>query len=157
MLPPSYAGLARYLFGSGQFEYGLRLEEAWWLLLSSAEDPAAELGRAYRFNTRWQEAHPLALTVFGRDNFVAWIAQTYDVRAAAAWLDPATWPDVPDPAEQLRLGYAWVARLAPGAPPCLRRHGRGDGAARLAGEPRGGTPSGVAALVRGRDADSAGG
>jgi GT2 family glycosyltransferase/glycosyltransferase involved in cell wall biosynthesis len=106
MLPPGYAGLARYLFRSGRFEYGLRLEEAWWLLLSCAEDPAAELVRAYRFNIAWQGAYPLGLTVFGRDRFAAWIAQTYDVRPAARWLDPATWPDLPAPAEQLRLAYA---------------------------------------------------
>ncbi|MBW4025242.1 MAG: glycosyltransferase [Proteobacteria bacterium] len=105
MLPPGYAGLTRYLFGSGQFEYGLRLEEAWWLLLSSAEDPAAELVRAYRFDRAWQKAHPLGLTVFGRDAFAAWIAQRYDVRPGAAWLDPASWPDLPNPAEQLRLAY----------------------------------------------------
>jgi GT2 family glycosyltransferase/glycosyltransferase involved in cell wall biosynthesis len=118
LVPPGYTGPARYLFGSGQFEYGLRLEEAWWLLLSCAENPAAELVRAYRFNIAWQEAHPLALTVFGRDIFAAWIAQRYDVRAGALWLDPATWPDLPAPAEQLRLAYArspdW-RRAHPGA------------------------------------------
>jgi GT2 family glycosyltransferase/glycosyltransferase involved in cell wall biosynthesis len=105
MLPPGHGGLTRYLFGSGQFEYELRLEEAWWLLLSSAEDPAAELVRAYRFDRGWQEAHPLGLTVFGHDAFAAWIAQCYDVRPGAAWLDPATWPNLPNPAEQLRLAY----------------------------------------------------
>jgi GT2 family glycosyltransferase/glycosyltransferase involved in cell wall biosynthesis len=145
MLPPGYAGLARYLFGSGQFEYALRLEEAWWLLLSIAEDPAAELVRAYRFDRTWQEVHPLGLTVFGRDAFAAWIAQRYDVRPGASWLDPATWPDLPNPAEQIRLAYgrlpewrrahprafdsaghatsllAWLASPAASLPPVQRR------------------------------------
>ncbi|WP_419759659.1 glycosyltransferase [Acidisoma sp.] len=105
-LPPGYAGLARYLFRSGRFEYGLRLEEAWWLLLSCAENPAAELVRAYRFHIAWQQAHPLGLTVFGRDILAGWIAQTYDVRAGATWLDPAVWPELPSAADQLRMAYA---------------------------------------------------
>jgi GT2 family glycosyltransferase/glycosyltransferase involved in cell wall biosynthesis len=145
MVPPGYAGLARYLFRSGPADHGLRLEEAWWLLLQIAEDPAAELVRAYRFNTGWQEAHPLGLTVFGRDRFAAWIAQTYEIRPGALWLDPATWPDLPGPAEQLRLAYArsedwrrahprasdspaeatallaWLASPAAGLPQSLRR------------------------------------
>lgn len=106
MLPPGYAGLAGYLFRSGQFEYGLRLEQIWWLLLLNAENPAAELVRAYRFNIAWQVAHPLGLTIFGRSAFASWIARTYDAEPGAAWLDPASWPDLPMPAEQIRLAYA---------------------------------------------------
>ncbi len=118
LLPPGYAAYLRYLFRDGQFEYRLRLEEAWWFLLSSAEDPAAELVRAWRFNMQWQELHPLGLTVFGAAAFAAWFAERYGLDSATAWLDPARWPNLPDAADQLRLAYArqpaWQARH-PGA------------------------------------------
>ena len=117
-LPPGYALLARWLFLDCQSEYGMRPEEAWWFLLANAENPAAELVRAYRFNVAWQTAYPLGLTVFGQEAFALWIAKQYDVESGTAWLDPASWPDLPTPSSQMRLAYAhspdWQVRH-PGA------------------------------------------
>ncbi|VWX60515.1 Group 1 glycosyl transferase [Burkholderiales bacterium 8X] len=82
-------------------------EEAWWLFLDAAEHPSRELVAAYAFAPRWQALHPDGLTVFGRAAFARWFADAY--AATGTWLDPSTWPDVQEPATQLRL--AWHARL----------------------------------------------
>ncbi|SDC31501.1 glycosyltransferase [Belnapia rosea] len=100
-LPPGRIGLLTFLLRREQDP--LRLEEAWWLALECAEDPARELARSYRFNPGWQALFPDGLTVFGRERMAAWFRATY--RSEAGWTDPAAWPETLTPAEQIRLGW----------------------------------------------------
>lgn len=106
LMPSGMQDFLRYLMCDGRVEYGFEPEEALWFLLAAAERPAAELVRAYRFNVPWQRRHPLGLTVFGAPALAAWIAGRYGTGGTATWLDPDTWPDLPDSAAQLRLAYA---------------------------------------------------
>jgi len=105
LLPPGRGGLAAWLLRHHD-EEGLRLEEIWWFILRCAEDPSGELARTYLLSPAWQKAHPFGLTVFGRDRFAAWVYEYFDLAMDAAWLEPATWPDVLAAADQIRLAYA---------------------------------------------------
>lgn len=80
-------------------------EEVLWFCLECQEDPGSELVRAFLFNPEWQRRHPAGITVFGRDALAAWLRRKY--RLDEAWLDPAGWPEILPPDQQLRL--AWHA------------------------------------------------
>jgi glycosyltransferase involved in cell wall biosynthesis len=81
----------------------LRIEEVWWLFMQAAEDPQAELVRAYLFTPEWQRLFPEALTVFGWAGFSSWFVVNFGVDGA--WVDPLAAPDVYEPALQIRLAY----------------------------------------------------
>ncbi|WP_239142740.1 glycosyltransferase [Variovorax sp. WS11] len=103
LLPCGQRHLLRWFTQHGRREGGLRLEEIWWLLWLSAEQPALEVVRAYSFTPAWQEMYPDGLTIFGRGEFAAWLKSTY--RVADAWTDPEQWPVDHSPARQLRAAY----------------------------------------------------
>jgi len=106
LLPTGQFELLRWFMRQGRREAGLYLEEVWWLLREASEQPALELTRAYAFTPAWQALYPDGLTVFGRRRFAQWFAGTY--RVTEAWIDPDTWPQELDPAQQIRL--AWQVR-----------------------------------------------
>ena len=81
----------------------LRPEEVWWLFLQAAQDPGRELMLAYAFAPAWQRAQPEAMTVFGQADFACWLAAEYG--AHGDWLDPASWPPLASPADQIRIAY----------------------------------------------------
>ena len=104
LTPVGQRHLFRWFIQFGRRELDLRLEEILWLFMQAAEVPALELVRAYLFTSEWQERHPDALTVFGRDAFAQWFAASYQA-AGAAWLQPSIWPvDIPA-SRQLRQAY----------------------------------------------------
>jgi GT2 family glycosyltransferase/glycosyltransferase involved in cell wall biosynthesis len=104
LLPARRRSFAGWLFRQCADGH-LKLEEAWWLLLKSAEDPAKEVVLTYQFTPAWQEAHPYGLTIFGRDRFAAWLCEYYELSNDAEWLNPKVWPvDLP-PDQQIRLAY----------------------------------------------------
>ncbi len=106
LLPGSCGDLACWMLGHGVTDEGQRLEAAWWFILCCLEDPAAELVRTYRFSPSWQQAHPIALTVFGRIAFSGWLAERFGLSVDTVWLDPAGWPTGLSAADELRLAYA---------------------------------------------------
>jgi glycosyltransferase involved in cell wall biosynthesis len=71
--------------------------------MQAAEDPQAELVRAYLFTPEWQRLFPEALTVFGWAGFSSWFVVNFGVDGA--WVDPLAAPDVYEPALQIRLAY----------------------------------------------------
>jgi GT2 family glycosyltransferase/glycosyltransferase involved in cell wall biosynthesis len=104
LLPSGRRNLAGWLFRYCA-DHDLQLEEVWWLLLQSAEDPAKELVRTYNFTPAWQEAHPFGLTIFGRDRFAAWLCDFYELYDHAEWLNPQEWQVALSPDQQIRLAY----------------------------------------------------
>lgn len=93
-------------------ETQLRREEVLWLFMQAAENPRAELARAYMFTPDWQSQFPDALTVFGWPGFAAWFVR--HCGADPRWVDVDVVPEWYDPALQIRLGYgaraAWQSR-----------------------------------------------
>ncbi|WP_093178335.1 glycosyltransferase family 4 protein [Variovorax sp. YR266] len=93
-------------------EAHLRREEILWLFMQAAENPRAELARAYLFTPDWQQQFPDALTVFGWSAFASWFARHYG--ADPQWVGVDAAPEWYEPALQVRLGYgaqaAWQAR-----------------------------------------------
>lgn len=81
------------------------VEPIWWFFLCCAEDPAGELVKTYLFLPDWQRAHPYGLTIFGRDRFAGWLVERYGLSTDHRWLEPAAWPVLSRPAEDLRLAY----------------------------------------------------
>lgn len=105
LTPAGRNALFRWMMRNGRQEERLRIEEIWWFFLSTAENPAAELVRTYRFTPAWQSLYPNALTVFGRRAFATWFAERFQV--SAAWVDPYGWPLDLTAAQQIRLTY-WI-------------------------------------------------
>lgn len=103
LTPIGRAGLLRWFARRGRSEFGLRLEEIWWLFWESAENPERELVRAYKFTPAWQQLYPDAMTVFGRRPFAAWFSATY--RVSESWVQPERWPLDLTSAQQLRIAY----------------------------------------------------
>lgn len=81
----------------------LRREEILWLFMQAAENPQAELARAYLFTPEWQRRFPDALTVFGWSGFASWFVRQYG--AASQWVGVDAAPEFYEPALQIRLGY----------------------------------------------------
>jgi glycosyltransferase involved in cell wall biosynthesis len=104
LTPPGHAALFRWLMRHGRQELDLRSEEIMWLLMQAAENPALELVRAYLFTPEWQKRHPDAMTVFGRDAFAKWFADTYKL-GGEGWLVPSNWPFAISASRQLREAY----------------------------------------------------
>ena len=104
-LPIQRHHLLKWVLREATPKVAFALEAVWWLFLSCAEDPAAELVRTYQFMPDWQRAHPYGLTIFGRARFAAWLVERYALSTEDRWLDPSTWPVVSTPAEQVRLAY----------------------------------------------------
>ena len=102
--PAGRRELLRWLMTEGRRTHALRIEEIWWYALECAERPAAELVAAYLFQPAWQAQFPDGLTRYGRDRFAAWLVRFF--RLEAEWANPATWPEVLTPAQQIRLALA---------------------------------------------------
>ena len=126
LLPPGIADLARWMFEHRE-EGQLRREEIWWLLLQSGEDPAMELVRTYLFTPSWQQAHPDGLTLFGRDDFAAWLSRRYALPDDAEWMNPIAWP-VRLPAVDNSVGLRCSRWMATSASFCISD---GDGSTRF--------------------------
>lgn len=103
LTPVGMRALFHWFMRFGIFEAGLRLEEVWWLFLEAAERPSHELMTAYLFTPAWQRRHPDGITVFGREEFVAWFAAEYG--ATGDWVDPQKWPRWQAPASHIRAAY----------------------------------------------------
>ena len=106
LLPSGIRALAVWLLRGGRQSQGVRLEEIWWFLLRSAEDPTRELIRTYCFTPGWQQEWPDGLTVFGGASFAAGLVARWRLPSQAAWLQPNSWSSRMPPADQLRLAYA---------------------------------------------------
>ena len=103
LTPAGRIGLLEWFVRRGRKVAHLGLEEVWWLFFQAAEDPVRELQEAFRFTPQWQQLFPDGLTLFGRERFAAWFAQTHGV--VADWVDTSTWPLPTEPAADLRIGY----------------------------------------------------
>ena len=116
LTPAGRRGLARWLMRDGVedsksvkklridgLRRGFRLEEIWWFLLESAENPARELVRTYSFTPDWQRLFPEGLTVFGRDQLADWLAGSFQLDEE--WSKPDRWPVPLTAAQQIRLAY----------------------------------------------------
>lgn len=103
LTPAGRIGLLEWFVRRGRKVAHLGLEEVWWLFFRAAEDPVRELQEAFRFTPQWQQLFPDGLTLFGRERFAAWFAQTHGV--VADWVDTSTWPLPTEPAADLRIGY----------------------------------------------------
>ena len=89
-------------------EVHLRREEILWLFMQAAENPRAELARAYLFTPDWQQQFPDALTAFGWSGFASWFVRHYG--ADPQWVGVDVALEWYEPALQVRLGYG--AQLA---------------------------------------------
>lgn len=111
LTPAGRRALFRWFAGCGLVEMRLRPEEVWWLLLEAERNPSRELMLAHAFTPAWQQQHPDGLTVFGRDAFANWFSSAYG--ALGSWVDPSSWPEWEDAADQIRVSYscreAWRA------------------------------------------------
>ncbi|MDR6535969.1 glycosyltransferase [Variovorax soli] len=111
LTPAGMPRFFRWLMHHGVSQPGIRREELWWLFLQAAQNPARELMLAWAFTPAWQELHPDALTVFGREGFCEWFGSEYG--ASGHWADPSTWAEWETPAVQIRSAYwardAWRA------------------------------------------------
>lgn len=103
LTPVGRRSLFKWFMQYGQHDAGLQLEEVWWLFMQAAEDPQAELVRAYLFTPDWQERFPDALTIFGWDRFSVWFAESFG--ANGPWTNPIAPPNVHDPASQILQAY----------------------------------------------------
>ncbi|SFQ25882.1 glycosyltransferase family 4 protein [Variovorax sp. 770b2] len=103
LLPSGRRSLFRWFLQHGREAGDLALEEVWWLFMQSAENPHAELVRAFLFTPDWQRRFPDALTVFGWSRFSGWIDKTYGAEEA---LSGSSAPfGFLEPALQIRIGY----------------------------------------------------
>ena len=92
----------RWLLETGMSRDRLSIEQVLWFVLQAEEDPAAGVVRAYRMNPEWQERFPLALTCFGRSEFLRSLGQEESLEEAA-WFRALELPPVMTPLDELRL------------------------------------------------------
>ena len=92
----------RWLLSIGIPIQRFSLEQALWFFLETEENPAGKLARAYRTNPDWQERFPLALTCFGKTEFLCTLGAEFGVEEAA-WYRELELPDTLSPLEELRL------------------------------------------------------
>lgn len=100
----------RWLLLCGMVRERLTLEQLFWFVLETEEDPASKLVRAYRINPDWQERYPLAVTCFGRTEFLRALGAEEGLDEAA-WFRELELPDAPSPLEELKMLYAERADL----------------------------------------------
>lgn len=106
-LTPAGAGaLLAGVIADGLGDEPVSLENLWWFLLSTAEQPAQGIVDTFCFTPIWQRLFPDGATVFGRRALADWLAASFGV--ISDWADPARWPEPFTPAEQIRI--AWNAR-----------------------------------------------
>jgi len=82
----------------------LQDEEICWFLFECATDPHKGLCATYLRTPAWQERFPLALTVFGQDEFLSWFRSHYRIKAD--WLGGIDLSDRLHPVDQLRLFHS---------------------------------------------------
>jgi glycosyltransferase involved in cell wall biosynthesis len=103
LTPTGWRGLFLWFMEYGLESGDLRCEEVWWLFMQAAEDPQAELVRAYLFTPDWQQRFPDALTIFGWCSFSSWFAANFG--PTALWPNSTASPLVYEPALQIRIAY----------------------------------------------------
>ena len=105
LTPAGQRGLFRWFMKHALSDAGagLRREEIVWLFMQAAENPRAELIRAYLFTPEWQRQFPDAITVFGWTGFAQWFTRHFG--ANPQWVDVDRAPDWHGAAQQLRLAY----------------------------------------------------
>ena len=101
-LPAGRSSLIKALFNAVKAS-ALPPEAAWWCLIELAERPELALIFTWQHTPSWQEKFPNGITRFGRRDFAAWIRASFPVDRQA--LDASQWPEVLDPADQIRLAY----------------------------------------------------
>jgi GT2 family glycosyltransferase/glycosyltransferase involved in cell wall biosynthesis len=100
----------RWLLELGMSRERLSIEQVLWFVLEADEDPGAGLVRAYRMNPDWQKRFPLALTCFGRSEFLRAIGRE-DELEDAAWFRDLELPATMSACDELRLLLANRADL----------------------------------------------
>lgn len=100
----------RWLLMFGMARERLSLEQVLWFFLETEEEPARKLVRAYQINPQWQERFPLALTCFGRADFLKALGTEHSLEEAA-WFRELELPETHSPLEELKLLYAECPRL----------------------------------------------
>ncbi len=116
LTPAMQRSFLDWLVREGRPTFGLKDEEVWWFAFESATDPQHGLAATYLRTVDWQERFPLALTVFGQHDFLAWFGDHY--RITADWLKEVDFSAVLHPVDQLRLLHTHtpaVKALAPRA------------------------------------------
>ena len=92
----------RWLLLAGMQGERVSLEQALWFVLETEHDPAGKLVRAYRINPEWQERFPLALTCFGRLEFLRALGAEHGLHEAA-WFRDLELPETHNALDELRL------------------------------------------------------
>ncbi|HEV8061720.1 MAG TPA: glycosyltransferase [Gemmataceae bacterium] len=92
----------RWLLVTGMPTERLSLEQVLWFFLETEHDAAGKLVRAYRINPDWQERFPLALTCFGRHEFLRSLGEEQGLHEAA-WFRDLELPDTHSALDELRL------------------------------------------------------
>ena len=108
----------RWLLELGTSRERLTIEQLLWFVLEADEDPAAGLVRAYRMNPDWQERFPLALTCFGRSEFLRALGREESLEEAA-WFRDLELPATMSACDELRLLLAQRADLRSQFPDAL--------------------------------------
>jgi GT2 family glycosyltransferase/glycosyltransferase involved in cell wall biosynthesis len=153
LTPAGRSGWATWLLRSGGKEAQLRLEEIWWFLLSTADDPAAALVTTYRFTPDWQRAHPAGLTRFGGDAFALWLSERHLIASSTSWLRPEHWVSGLTPSEEIKLAYAARADWQTRHPDAFATVGSAEALLRWLGGEGGNLPAGQAVWCAERAGD----
>lgn len=109
LTPLQIGTMAQHLFKHCRQKQALSNEEICWFLFERAEDPFAGLVATYLRTPEWQKQFPMALTVFGWDEFVAWSRKkfAFDPR----WLRAKSAPRILHPVDQVRQLANFTASL----------------------------------------------
>jgi hypothetical protein len=97
-----------WLTHSGRSEHGLPEDVALWFERSVQQHACLRVDAAWRQRAEWQQHHPLAQTVFGRERFLEWLQSEGEVPVTLARLCAAA---AHAPVEQLRLLHRTEASL----------------------------------------------
>jgi hypothetical protein len=97
-----------WLTHSGRREHGLPEDVALWFERSVQQHACLRVDAAWRQRAEWQQHHPLAQTVFGRERFLEWLQSEGEVPVTLARLCAAA---AHAPVEQLRLLHRTEASL----------------------------------------------
>jgi hypothetical protein len=104
LLPAAQRPFLKWLLTEGRAQHGLRDEEIYWFLFECATDPHQGLSATYLRTPAWQQRFPLALTVFGQDEFLSWFGSHYRIRAD--WLCKIDLSETLHPVDQLRVYHS---------------------------------------------------
>ncbi len=83
-------------------------EDAQWFLSELYKSPCRELYRTWFFTPTWQKSHPLAPTIFGYADFLAWLKSEFKIENNSLNVDDHS--NLLPPNQQIRLAYAHQPR-----------------------------------------------